>query len=144
MARVKEGDIVRVTCEGRTASGMEFEMSPDGEPMDLIIGHGDILPALERAVIGMAPGESRMVVVPQDKGYGPRRDDLIQAVDRKLFPEGIEPKVGQRLRLPTEDCQVINATVTQVTATEIIVDANHPLAGQDVLFKITVIDIVDL
>jgi peptidylprolyl isomerase len=144
MARATEGDIVRVICVGRMADGREFQMSPDGEPIELIVGHGDLLPDLERAVIGMAPGESRVVVLPQDKGYGPHREELVQVVDRDLFPKGIEPKVGQRLRLPSDECEVLQVTIAKVTETEITVDANHPLAGQDVLCKITLLEIVEL
>ena len=144
MAKAQEGDIVRVYCAGRLTDGREFEMGEDGAPMELILGHRDVLPELEKAVIGMTPGESKVVVVTKEHGYGPRRDDLIQVVDRKDFPEGITPKVGQRLRLPTDNYEVVNATVKEVTDTHIVVDGNHPLAGEDVLFKITLVEIVTL
>ena len=142
MAKAQEGDIVRVYCAGRLTDGREFEIGEDGAPVELIIGHRDLLPELEKAIIGMMPGESRVVVVPKDKGYGQRRDDLIQTIDRKDFPEGVKPKVGQQLRLPTNDYEVVNARVIEVTDTHIVVDANHPFAGQDVLFKITLLEIV--
>lgn len=142
MAKAQEGDIVRVYCAGRLTDGREFEIGEDGAPVELIIGHRDLLPELEKAIIGMMPGESRVVVVPKDKGYGNRRDDLIQTIDRKDFPEGVKPKVGQQLRLPTDDYEVVNARVIEVTDTHIVVDANHPFAGQDVLFKITLLEIV--
>jgi len=144
MARAQEGDIVRVHCAGRLTDGSEFEMGEDGQPMELIIGHKDLHPELEKALVGMTAGESKVVVVTKDKGYGPRRDDLIQTVSRKEFPEGVRPKVGQRLRLPADDYQVINATVTKVTDTHVTVDMNHPLAGQDILFQITLLEIVTL
>lgn len=144
MARAREGDIVRVFCAGRTADGGEFDMSPDGQPIELIVGHGDLLPDLEHAIIGMAPGESRVVVLPESKGYGPRREEFVEEIDRDLFPAGIGPKVGQRLRLPSDRNEVISAIVTKVTDSKITVDSNHPLAGQDVLVKITLLEIVEL
>lgn len=142
MASAQEGDIVRVYCAGRLTDGREFEIGEDGAPVELIIGHRDLLPELEKAIIGMMPGESRVVVVPKDKGYGNRRDDLIQTIDRKDFPEGVKPKVGQQLRLPTDDYEVVNARVIEVTDTHVVVDANHPFAGQDVLFKVTLLEIL--
>lgn len=142
MAKAQEGDIVRVYCAGRLTDGREFEIGEDGAPVELIIGHRDLLPELEKAIIGMMPGKSRVVVVPKDKGYGSRRDDLIQTIDRRDFPEGVKPKVGQQLRLPTDEYEVVNARVIEVTDTHIVVDANHPFAGQDVLFKITLLEIV--
>ncbi len=144
MAKAQEGDIVKVYCAGRLTDGREFEIGSLLEPVELILGHRDMLPELEKAVIGMSPGESKMVIVPKDKGFGPRRDDLIQVIDRKDFPEGVRPKVGQQLRLPTDDYEVFNVRVTEVTDTHVVVDGNHPLAGQDVLFKITLLEIVDL
>jgi len=142
VAKAQEGDIVRVYCAGRLTDGREFEIGEDGAPVELIIGHRDLLPELEKAIIGMMPGKSRVVVVPKDKGYGSRRDDLIQTIDRRDFPEGVKPKVGQQLRLPTDEYEVVNARVIEVTDTHIVVDANHPFAGQDVLFKITLLEIV--
>jgi peptidylprolyl isomerase len=144
MARARQGDMVRVYCAGRLADGSEFELSSCEEPMEFIVGHEDLLPDLEQAVVGMAPGESKVVVMAKGKGYGPRREDLIQVIDRDEFPEGIEPKIGLRLRVPAPGYEVINATVVNVTGTKITLDANHPLAGQDVLLQITLLEIVPM
>ncbi len=144
MIRASEGDIVRVKCQGRLLDGREFEMAPDGGTIEIIIGHGDLLPEVEQAVIGMTPGESKTVIVPKGKGYGPRRDELIQVIDRNDYPKGITPRVGQKIRLPADDYDVLNATVIEVTDSKITVDINHPLADQDILFQITLVEIVTL
>jgi peptidylprolyl isomerase len=144
MPRVAEGDIVRVYCAGRLMDGREFELAPDGGTVEFIVGHGDLLPALEKAPIGMTPGESRTVIVPRDKAYGPRRDDRVEVISRTDLPEGITPRVGQQIRLPSDEYEVINARIVKVSDTEVIVDANHPVAGQDVLFQITLEEIVTL
>ena len=144
MAKAQEGDIVRVYCAGRLTDGREFEIGSLSEPVELIIGHRDLLPDLEKAFVGMSEGESRVVVVTKDKGFGPRRDDLLQTIDRKDFPEGVTPKVGQQLRLPTDDYEVVNVKVTEVHDKHIVVDGNHPFAGEDILFKITLLEIVTM
>jgi len=82
--------------------------------------------------------------VPKDKAYGPRREDRIEAISREELPEGITPRVGQHVRLPSDEYEIINATIINVSDTEIVVDANHLLAGQDVLFQITLEEIVTL
>lgn len=142
MKRAQEGDIVHVRISGRLLDGREFEMSQG--PQEVFIGHGDLLPEIEQALVGMAQGEDRLVILPKGKGYGSRREELVQAVSREVFPRDIEPKVGQRLRIPSVGYDVIEATVTEVTDTEIILDGNHPLADEDVLLRIQLLEIVDL
>jgi peptidylprolyl isomerase len=142
MAKAKEGDMVRVRCNGRLIDGREFNLARDDDPIELIIGHEDFLPAIEQAIIGMTPGESRVVIVPKDKGYKDRDESLIEIVDRDVFPEGIEPKVGLRLRVPTDSYKVVHATITKITDSKITLDANHPLAGEDLLFNITLLEII--
>ena len=88
------------------------------------------------------PGEWKEVVVPKERGYGHRKEDLIQVVDRDHFPKGIEPKVGLRLRVPTDGYDVIHATVTKVTDSRITMDGNHPLAGEDLLCRISLLEIL--
>ncbi len=142
MMKAKDGDMIRIRCSGRMIDGREFDLARDNETIDLIIGHGDFLPALEQAIVGMTPGESRMVIVPKDKGYGDRDEGLIEVVDRDVFPEGIEPRIGLRLRVPTDNYKVVHATVTDITDSRITLDANHPLAGEDLLFNITLLEII--
>ncbi|MFC1763277.1 peptidylprolyl isomerase [Planctomycetota bacterium] len=140
MERANEGDVVRIRCVGRLTDGQEFELSQG--PMEIILGHGDLLKEVEQGLVGMTPGESRLVVVPKGKGFGARDEDRIQVVSRDEFPKNVEPKVGMRLRIPASNYEVIDATVTKVTDSEITLDGNHPLADQDVLLNITLLEIV--
>ena len=134
--------MVRLRCNGRMTDGREFSLARDNDIIDLIIGHEDYLPALEQAIVGMSPGESRVVIVPKDKAYGERDEGLIEVVDRDDFPEGIDPKIGLRLRVPTDNYKVVHATITDISESRITLDANHPLAGEDLLFNITLVEII--
>ncbi|MCF7972857.1 MAG: FKBP-type peptidyl-prolyl cis-trans isomerase [Phycisphaerae bacterium] len=142
MAKAKQGDMVRIRCHGRLVDGREFDLARNHDLIDLIIGHGDYIPALEQSIVGMSPGESRVVIVPKDKGYGERDEGLLEVIDRDEFPEGIEPKIGLRLRVPTDNYKVVHATITNISGSKITLDANHPLAGEDLLFNITLVEIV--
>ena len=142
MAKAKQGDMVRIRCNGRLVDGREFNLTRDNDTIDLIIGHEDYLPALEQAIVGMSPGESRVVIVPKDKGYGERDEGLIEVVDRDDFPKDIEPRIGLRLRVPTGSYKVVHATITDITDSRITLDANHPLAGEDLLFNLTLLEII--
>jgi peptidylprolyl isomerase len=140
MEKAQEGDIVRVHIAGRLLDGREFEMSR--EPQDVIIGHGDLIPEIEQALIGMTPGENRTVILPKGKGFASRREDLVQVISRDVFPRGIDPKVGLRIRIPSVGYEVIEATIIEVSDSEITLDGNHPLAGEDVLFVLNLLEIV--
>ncbi len=140
MEKAQEGDVVRVHVAGRLVDGREFEMSH--EPQEVIIGHGDLIPELEQAVIGMMPGETRTVILPKGKGYKARREDLVQVISRDVFPKGIDPKVGQRVRIPSVGYDVIEATIVRVSDSDITLDGNHPLAGEDVLFALHLLEIL--
>lgn len=140
MERAQSGDIVRVHIAGRLLDGREFELSR--EPQEVIIGHGDILPELDQALEGLSPGESRLVILPKGKGYAGRREDLVQTIARDIFPKNITPKVGLRVRIPSVGYEVIDAVIVKVTDSEITLDGNHPLAGEDILFQLTLLEIL--
>ena len=140
MERAREGDIVRICIAGRMLDGREFEMSR--EPQEVVIGHGDLISEIDQALIGMSPGESRTVILPKGKGFAPRREELVQTIPRDIFPQGIEPKLGLRVRIPTVKYEVIEATIIAVNDSEITLDGNHPLAGEDVLLQISLLEIL--
>ncbi len=143
MRQAKQGDTVRVHYRGRLQDGIEFYASFDDEPLQFTIGGGQVLEGFEEAVIGMKPGDSKMTDVPAEKAFGPYREDMVVVVDKSQFEDwGVEPDVGESVRIRQSDGSSIDVTVTDVTESAVTVDANHPLAGEDLTFEIELIDIV--
>ncbi|MFC1912547.1 FKBP-type peptidyl-prolyl cis-trans isomerase [Chloroflexota bacterium] len=130
------GDTVKVHYTGRLNDNTVFDTSVGSEPMEFTLGEGRLIPGFEQAVTGMQVGESKTVTIPVDEAYGQRRDDLIFEVERDKLPADIEPDVG--MQLPTSQGVI---TIIEVSETTAKIDANHPLAGQDLTFDIELIEI---
>jgi len=142
MTQAKSGDTVRVNYTGRLDDGTIFDTSMDGEPLEFKIGDGQIIPDFEEAVIGMRPGESKTVKILSKRAYGTRQEDLVIVVNRKEIPPNIKPKVDQQLRLTHPDGHSFIVVVTDITEDTVTLDANHPLAGNDLTFDIQLVEIV--
>jgi FKBP-type peptidyl-prolyl cis-trans isomerase 2 len=140
--QAKTGDTVKVHYTGRLQDGTVFDTSVGSEPLEFTLGQGQVIPGFEQAVIGMQVGESKTVTIPADQAYGPRHDDLVLEVSRDELPDDLEPKVGMQLQMNQGDGGIMIVTITEVSETTIKVDANHPLAGQDLTFDIELVDIV--
>jgi FKBP-type peptidyl-prolyl cis-trans isomerase 2 len=141
MRQAKNGDTVKVHYRGELHDGSEFDTSFDREPLQFTIGGGQVIPGFEEAVVGMNPGDSKTTELPAEKAFGPYQEDMVVVVDKSQFTRR-EPKVGERVPIPQPDGSSIDITVTEVTESEVTVDANHPLAGEDLTFDIELIDIV--
>ncbi|WP_022852959.1 FKBP-type peptidyl-prolyl cis-trans isomerase [Thermodesulfatator atlanticus] len=144
MRKVKLGDVVSIHCVGRLESGEVFESTEGGPPFQFQVGSPDIIPGLSEAVIGMEEGEEKEVTLTPDKAFGERDERLVKVVPRDALSLDTEPQVGMMLNLVfnTEQGEVtLPATVTHVDAENITLDLNPPLAGQNVIFKIKVVEI---
>jgi peptidylprolyl isomerase len=140
MVAAKPGDRVKVHYTGKLEDGSVFDSSADREPLEFTIGQQEVIPGFESAVVGMSPGDSKTENIPIDRAYGPRRDDMVISVDRKEIPDDIPLQVGQRLRMSQEGHQII-VTVAEVSPENVTLDANHPLAGQNLVFDIELVEI---
>jgi peptidylprolyl isomerase len=141
MTQVKEGDTVRIHYTGTLADGETFDSSQGRDPLEFTVGSGQIIPGLDAALPGMAVGDKKTVEVPAADAYGAADPDAKQAVPRADIPEDIPLDIGTRLQVQTPQGQVMPVTVAEVTESEVILDANHPLAGQDLTFAIELVDI---
>lgn len=142
MVQAKDGDTVKVHYTGKLEDGTVFDSSEERAPLEFTIGSGQIIPGFEQAVIGMEPGEAKTATIPPEEAYGPHREDMTLTVDRGQFPEDINPEPGQQLQIQQPDGRAAVVTVSDVSASTVTLDANHPLAGQPLTFDIRLVDIV--
>lgn len=136
MTDVSKGDTVRFHYVGKLKDGTVFVDTRDKGPVEVTIGESNLIPALEEALIGMEPGGNKTVELPTEKAFGPRREALVLNIGQDQLPEGLQPTVGQRLQLKPPGLDPIVATITDVAETTVTVDANHPLAGQDLVLEL--------
>lgn len=130
-----------VNYTGKLKDGTVFDSSQGRQPLSFIIGEGQVIPGFEDAVKGLEPGEHVTASISAEDAYGQYREDMVFTVTRDRLPEDMEPEIGQQLQLRTQDNQVVPVMVTGVTASDVTIDANHPLAGQDLIFDIELVDI---
>lgn len=142
MSKAKKGDIVGIHYTGKLDNGEVFDSSDDRDPLKFKICDGQVIPGLEDAVIGMEQGETKSVKIPAEKAYGPHQDELVGAVDKSKFPIHIKPKMGDKLKIEFPDGKTKIVTVTDISEQKVTLDANHPLAGKDLLFDIQLLEIV--
>ena len=150
MTQAKQGDRVKVHYTGKLDGGEIFDSSEcqddgcgcESGPLEFVIGEASVIPGFEAAVLGMSLEESKEVKIPMDEAYGPYQDELVGVVERARLPEGVIPEVGGQLEVTGEDGEVFPVLITEITDTEVTLDANHPLAGRDLTFNIRLIEIL--
>lgn len=144
-AIAKEGDTVKVLYVGTLDDGTIFDSSElqGGDPLQFAIGTGQYLPGFEQAVIGMSVNETKDVHILSDDAYGPYYDDMIVTVNWSSFQEGFMPEVGEQLQMQNSQGEVYDAIVLNTSDEGVTLDFNHPLAGLDLNFEITMVEIVN-
>jgi peptidylprolyl isomerase len=142
MTQAKDGDTVKIHYTGRLQDGTVFDSSSDREPLQFNIGSGQVIVGFEEAVTGMAVGEKKTSQIPCDKAYGERNPSMVMVVDKKHVPPEINPEVGQRLQVGAPDGKMLAVTIIEVGDENITLDANPPLAGEDLTFDIELVEIV--
>jgi peptidylprolyl isomerase len=141
--RVKpeKGDTVRIHYTCKLEDGTVADSSGI-DPIEFILGKGDVIKGLEEAVMGMKVGQSRTVNIPPDKAYGLRHEEWALDVPRNKMPDGIKAEAGVCLEIPGEGGSSSTAAVTHVSESSVTLDFNHPLAGKELTFDISLLEIV--
>jgi len=138
----KQGDTVRVHYTGRLEDGTVFDSSVDRDPMELTLGAGEVIPGFEQAVVGMNPGESKTFGVPAEQAFGPYREELVYEIERRMVPPDLHLEIGQQLALRQPQGPSVWVTVTEISESSVTLDANHPLAGEDLSFDVQLVEIL--
>ena len=142
MTKVKQGDTIVIQYTGKLEDGTVFDTTDGKNPLEFTVGEGEVVPGLEKGVIGMAPDESKAIVVPAEDGYGPHLKERVCELDKKRVPENFQPEVGQQLQMYRADGLPIMGTVVTISGTSFTMDYNHPLAGKTLVFETKLIEIV--
>lgn len=137
----KDGDTVRVHYRGTLGDGSEFDSSAGREPLEFVVGSGQVIPGFDNAVRDLAVGESVTVTIPAAEAYGERQEEGIQSFPREAFPPDADPQAGWAVELAGPDGQHLPAIIAEVTDETIVLDFNHPLAGEDLTFEIELVEV---
>ena len=140
--KAKKGDKVKVHYKGTLTDGTEFDSSEDKEPLEFEVGAGMMIKGFDNAVNGMGLGEKVTVNIVAEEAYGLRNDELIYKIPSEQIPESLDPKIGQTLSMQHPDGQNIPVEVVEVTDEFVGIDANHQLAGKDLIFEIELMEFV--
>jgi len=141
MTAIKQGDTVRIHYTGTLLDGKVFDSSEGRDPLEFVAGSGQIITGLDAALPGMAVGDKKRVEVPCVDAYGPINPGARQQIPREGIPDDIPLEPGTQLQMQTPDGQAVPVTVVEVDEATVTLDANHPLAGQDLIFDIEIVSI---
>ncbi|HON85973.1 MAG TPA: peptidylprolyl isomerase [Syntrophorhabdaceae bacterium] len=142
MALAKMNDTVRVHYTGTLKDGTVFDSSMEREPLEFTIGEGMVIASFEKAIIGMGVGETKDISVSPEEAYGEYREDMIISFDRKNIPPNIKPEPGMILQLHDPHGGVTFVKVLDMDENIVRLDANHPLAGKELFFKVQLMEIL--
>lgn len=137
------GDTVRVHYTGTLSDGSTFDSSEGRDPLEFVVGSGQVIPGFDAAVSDLEVGDTATVTIVAADAYGEHSDEGLQTFPRDAFPPDADPEVGWAVELSAPDGQRVPATVAEVTDESITLDFNHPLAGEDLTFEITLVEVVE-
>ena len=141
MRQVKKGDTVKVHYHGKLTTGETFDTSDGKEPLEFKVGEGDVIKGFEEGVMGMIIGDKKTIQIPAEDAYGNKNEEMMIEFPKDRFPSDMNPEVGMPLTMSNGAGQNFRVTITEVKDDSVILDANHPLAGEELIFDIELVEI---
>lgn len=142
MNRAGSGQTVLFHYVGTLDDGTVFDSSAGRDPLQVTVGQNEVIRGVDDALEGMAPGEAKTVTLPAEEAYGPHRPELVLEVEREQLPEGLDLTEGNLLETVDSAGRRVQLTIAEVRDDAVKLDANHPLAGQDLTFELQLVEIV--
>jgi FKBP-type peptidyl-prolyl cis-trans isomerase 2 len=141
MAQVKKGDTIKIHYHGTLTDGSTFDSSEGREPLQFEVGGGMVIAGFDDGVMGMSVGEKKRIHIPADQAYGHQQAELLMEFPKDRFPEDMTPEIGMQLNMSNNTGQQFPVTIVEIKEDLVILDANHPLAGQDLVFDLELVEI---
>jgi len=141
MQSVKNGDTVKVHYHGRLTNGTTFDSSEGRPPLEFQVGAGMVIKGFDNGVVDMKVGDKKTLNIPVDQAYGPKNEELIMDFPKGNIPADLNPEVGMELQMSNPEGQVFPVKVAAIGSEFITLDANHPLAGEELVFDIELVEI---
>jgi FKBP-type peptidyl-prolyl cis-trans isomerase 2 len=142
MQQAKNGDKVKVHYHGKLRSGETFDSSQGREPLEFTLGSGQVIKGFDEGVTGMQVGDKKTVEIPVQDAYGAKNEDMLIEFPKNQFPPDLNPEVGMQLMMNNGEGQQFPVNIVEVKEDSVVLDANHPLAGQDLIFDLELVEIV--
>jgi FKBP-type peptidyl-prolyl cis-trans isomerase 2 len=139
--QVKVGDTVRVHYTGTLTTGEQFDSSAGREPLEFEVGAGMMIKGFDDAVVGMQIGDKKTIQIVPAEAYGERREDMIIEFPKSNFPADLKPEIGMQLMMNNGAGQQIPVTIVEILEEAVVLDANHMLAGKELVFDIEMVAI---
>ena len=141
MSTAKKGDNVKVHYKGTLTSGEQFDSSEGRDPLEFTVGAGQMIKGFDDAIPGMAVGDKKTINIAPSDAYGEKKADAIIEFPKSNIPEDMKLEPGMKIQLHNQAGQPIPVVVTEVKDDVVILDANHELAGKELVFDIELVEI---
>jgi FKBP-type peptidyl-prolyl cis-trans isomerase 2 len=142
MQHVKTGDKVKVHYHGRLTDGTTFDSSDGREPLEFEVGSGMVIKGFDEGLIGMGVGDKKTIDIPVDDAYGNRDPNMLMEFPADRFPDDMKPEVGMQLTMTNEGGQNFPVVIAEIKGDTVLLDGNHPLAGEPLIFDLELVEIV--
>ncbi len=137
--KIEKGNFVQVHYTGTFKDGKTFDSSKGKDPLEVLAGQGMLIKGFDDALLDMAINEEKEIDIPADEAYGQPNKELVKTIPLKDLGADLKPEIGMTIGIRAPTGQVFPATIKEINDDVVVIDANHPLAGKDLHFKLKVV-----